>query len=236
MKGTMAKLKALKNQPHLQSSLQFIKIHGVGPSTAKELAKKGFKNIDDLRKRGLGELTPIQRIGLSRFEDLQERIPRSEATVSSCISYSLIVILFIPMFWRPVSIRFYLVLSNSVCLCVSIFNCLRISLIFSIFPPFLPPLPAISKEILNAVKREADIMVPGSECIVGGSYRRGKESCGDVDVLIFPPIGQEHVAIISAIHHQLKEKGFLTDDLTMSTESDSFEGGKVCFVLWSSGL
>ena len=30
-------------------------------------------------------------------------------------------------------------------------------------------------------------LLPGIQCVVAGSYRRGAETCGDVDILFAPP-------------------------------------------------
>jgi DNA polymerase/3'-5' exonuclease PolX len=53
-------------------------IYGVGPKKAKELVSKGINTIDDLRERQTELLNDIQRVGLKYYEQIQERIPRSE--------------------------------------------------------------------------------------------------------------------------------------------------------------
>ncbi|XP_067003567.2 DNA polymerase lambda isoform X3 [Anabrus simplex] len=68
-------------------------------------------------------------------------------------------------------------------------------------------------ESIFAVVREAALMVePSLKIMLVGSYRRGKEMCGDVDVLI---VKEDNVAkdILTCIITQLKETGFITDDL-----------------------
>ena len=40
-----------------------------------------------------------------------------------------------------------------------------------------------------------------------GSYRRGKATCGDVDVLITHPDGKSHKGVFSKILHSLHESG-----------------------------
>ena len=40
------------------------------------------------------------------------------------------------------------------------------------------------------VKSHVERFCPGSEMIVAGSYRRGAETSGDIDILIFPPPSQ----------------------------------------------
>ena len=45
---------------------------------AKELVDKGINTIDELRERQTELLNDIQRVGLKYYEQIQERIPRSE--------------------------------------------------------------------------------------------------------------------------------------------------------------
>ncbi len=57
------------------------KIYGVGPSKANQLIESGIKSISQLReelKKNSKLLNDKQRIGLKYYEDLLERIPRSE--------------------------------------------------------------------------------------------------------------------------------------------------------------
>ena len=53
-------------------------IYGVGPKKAQELVNAGIKNIDELRFRQNELLNDIQKVGLKYYEQIQERIPRSE--------------------------------------------------------------------------------------------------------------------------------------------------------------
>ena len=48
---------------------------------------------------------------------------------------------------------------------------------------------------------------PGLIEICCGSYRRGKPTCGDVDVLITHPDGKSHKGVFSKILTSLKETG-----------------------------
>ncbi|CAM4488195.1 unnamed protein product [Leuciscus chuanchicus] len=52
-----------------------------------------------------------------------------------------------------------------------------------------------------------------------GSYRRGKTTCGDVDVLITHPDGVSHKGVFSKVLHFLHQSGFLTDDLVSHEEN-----------------
>ena len=53
-------------------------IYGVGPKKAQELVTTGIKTIDELRLREDELLNDIQKVGLKYYEQIQERIPRSE--------------------------------------------------------------------------------------------------------------------------------------------------------------
>ncbi|CAM9648921.1 unnamed protein product [Ectocarpus sp. 8 AP-2014] len=66
-------------------------------------------------------------------------------------------------------------------------------------------------EIEAAVTKVAQSICPGA-C---GSYRRGNSNCGDVDVLIRPPEGQEDSPMFLELIKELTETGFITDRLTM---------------------
>lgn len=53
------------------------KVYGIGPTKAKEFIDKGIKTIEDL-KHNVEKLTSAQKLGLEYYDDIQERIPRSE--------------------------------------------------------------------------------------------------------------------------------------------------------------
>ena len=53
-------------------------IYGVGPKKAQELVDSAVKSIDDLRVRQNELLNDIQKVGLKYYEQIQERIPRTE--------------------------------------------------------------------------------------------------------------------------------------------------------------
>jgi len=56
----------------------FTDVYGIGPKKAKELVDNGFTTIDQLREKQDEVLNTIQRTGLRYYEDIMERIPRSE--------------------------------------------------------------------------------------------------------------------------------------------------------------
>lgn len=53
-------------------------VYGIGPKKAQELVDAGIKTIDELKQRQDELLNDIQRVGLKYYEDIQQRIPRSE--------------------------------------------------------------------------------------------------------------------------------------------------------------
>jgi len=112
-KGRCSRLDRLLQDGKVVAAMSFCKIHGVGPKTAWELAEK-YRSIEELRARGLGDLSHVSRIALPRYEDLVERIPREEVLL-------------------------------------------------------------IEDQIKEAVHQ----LMPGAEITTCGSYRRGKQSCGD---------------------------------------------------------
>ena len=48
---------------------------------------------------------------------------------------------------------------------------------------------------------------PGLICMACGSYRRGKPTCGDVDVLITHPDGKSHRGIFHKVLNKLRDSG-----------------------------
>ncbi|XP_032035564.1 DNA polymerase lambda isoform X3 [Hylobates moloch] len=74
-------------------------------------------------------------------------------------------------------------------------------------------------EIEQTVQKAAQAFNPGLLCVACGSYRRGKATCGDVDVLITHPDGRSHRGIFSRLLDSLRQQGFLTDDLVSQEEN-----------------
>uniref|UniRef100_A0A3B3R725 DNA polymerase n=1 Tax=Paramormyrops kingsleyae TaxID=1676925 RepID=A0A3B3R725_9TELE len=67
--------------------------------------------------------------------------------------------------------------------------------------------------IEKTVKNAAHCLNPGLLAVACGSYRRGKTTCGDVDVLITHPDGKSHRNVFCQLLQNLHQTGFLTDDL-----------------------
>ncbi|CAK6436171.1 unnamed protein product [Pipistrellus nathusii] len=74
-------------------------------------------------------------------------------------------------------------------------------------------------EIEQTVRESAQALSPGLLCVACGSYRRGKATCGDVDVLLTHPDGRSHRGVFSRLLDSLRQRGFLTDDLVSQEEN-----------------
>lgn len=61
-------------------------------------------------------------------------------------------------------------------------------------------------------------MLPGVESVVAGSYRRGQQDSGDIDILLVPPVEVECFDILGSLLPLLTDCGFLTDHLTMPSK------------------
>jgi DNA ligase (NAD+) len=72
--GTLRLFEREKDKPEYILS----EIYGVGPKKAKDLVEKGITTIVQLRERQDELLNDVQKAGLKYYEDILERIPRSE--------------------------------------------------------------------------------------------------------------------------------------------------------------
>ena len=61
--------------------------------------------------------------------------------------------------------------------------------------------------MIYQVKEAAESLQEGIIAQACGSYRRGKATCGDVDVLVTHPDGKSHKGIFSKLLEKLKEEG-----------------------------
>ncbi|KAF9312135.1 hypothetical protein BG003_006609, partial [Podila horticola] len=69
---------------------------------------------------------------------------------------------------------------------------------------------------------------PDIQSQVTGSYRRGQPDCGDVDIVVARPNinrGEELYQIMEHILHNLKNQGFLVDDLSVPYYDESMADG-----------
>ncbi|OMO50383.1 hypothetical protein COLO4_38096 [Corchorus olitorius] len=76
------------------------------------------------------------------------------------------------------------------------------------------------QEMESLLQKVAESIVPGVVVVCGGSYRRGKASCGDLDIVITHPDGKSHKGFLQKYVKHLKEMKFLREDLVFSTHSE----------------
>ncbi|KAG0513632.1 hypothetical protein BDA96_10G118800 [Sorghum bicolor] len=74
-------------------------------------------------------------------------------------------------------------------------------------------------EMEELLKDVGTDILPGVIIVCGGSYRRGKASCGDMDIIITHPDGESHVGFLPKFVQRLKEINFLREDLIFSIHS-----------------
>ncbi|XP_052223780.1 DNA polymerase lambda-like [Dreissena polymorpha] len=85
---------------------------------------------------------------------------------------------------------------------------------------FLDRMPrAEAAEIEKVVVEAAESLQEGVLAQACGSYRRGKATCGDVDVLVTHPDGKSHRGLFGKLLAKLKKDGFLTDDLVTAEDN-----------------
>ena len=83
-------------------------------------------------------------------------------------------------------------------------------------------------QIEEVVKNAALEINPGLEAFACGSYRRGKPTCGDVDIIVSHPDGKSHGDVMTKLLDSLKSSGFLTDDLTFAENGEHRKYLGVC--------
>lgn len=157
------------------------------PPPRRRRRRAGLRTIDDLR--GWDQLTDVQRIGLKYYNDTCVRIPRAEAR--AVLDFSPFVS------FRRLQASIYLLPAFSS---------------GSRRPPTIPPKSPFQVEEIFAVVRDAAVRCcpAGSapEAEACGSFRRGKESSADVDVLItHRGGGREWETLLAKILAALREQG-----------------------------
>lgn len=79
---------------------------------------------------------------------------------------------------------------------------------------------------MDQVKEIACGIDGGLEVVTCGSYRRGKPTCGDIDILITHPDGRSHRGKLDTFLERGHSCGFLTDDLSVRGGSSGTGSGK----------
>jgi len=79
-----------------------------------------------------------------------------------------------------------------------------------------------ASEIFREIKTIALSLDPKLFVEIMGSYRRGKSTCGDVDVMITrsPDDGRTHAGILPRLLSVLHSTGILTEDLSLSSDAN----------------
>lgn len=76
--GTLKQAEAYNSNSGMQAIEQLLKVHGIGPTKAKDLVQThGIKTLEDL-KNHVDLLNEKQKMGLKYVEDFELRIPRKE--------------------------------------------------------------------------------------------------------------------------------------------------------------
>jgi len=75
-KGRLEILETEKNNP----VNKLCKVYGIGPKRAQQFVDKGYLSLDELRKHP-EELTAAMRLGLKYYDEIEEKIPRSEIEI-----------------------------------------------------------------------------------------------------------------------------------------------------------
>ncbi|XP_059655997.1 DNA polymerase lambda isoform X2 [Cornus florida] len=75
------------------------------------------------------------------------------------------------------------------------------------------------EEMELLLKKAGEDVLPGVSVVCGGSFRRGKASCGDLDIIITHPDGKSHVGFLQKYVKHLKDMKFLREDLVFSIHS-----------------
>jgi DNA polymerase IV len=145
----------------------FMKIYGVGINQAWKWVLQGHRSIDDLLQRV--HLTPSQKLGIEKYDDLQTRIPRKEVS-------------------------------------------------------------ALGEIVKNAAAK----LDPDVQVIIGGSYRRGAETSGDIDCLLTRPgtkASRDLLQFVNRLVSDLTATGFLVAALATPSEKGSASKWHGCCVL-----
>jgi len=86
---------------------------------------------------------------------------------------------------------------------------------------FLDPIPRKEVEDIAAVVHRHAVKVrdEGIQSLIVGGYRRGKEKCGDVDMIVSHPDESQTLNIINDIVASLEDEGWITHTLLLSLHS-----------------
>lgn len=152
----LRRLENANNSPEDLIIQKFLGVYGAGLSQASKWVAQGYRSLEDLLEKA--PLSKQQRIGVERYNDFAQRIPRKEVESHG----------------------------------------------------------AIVRKAVQSVDKDMQV-------IVGGSYRRGALSCGDVDCLITKrgaTLEQIRNVVLAMIVPKLVNNGFLKASLSISSHQD----------------
>jgi DNA polymerase IV len=135
---------------------EFLGVYGAGLPQASKWVAQGYRSLSDLLERA--SLSKPQRIGVERYNDFSQRIPRKEVEAHG----------------------------------------------------------AFVQKAVQAVDRHMQV-------IIGGSYRRGAVTCGDVDCLITKPgasLEQIRTVMLGLVVPRLFNSGFLQASLATASHQE----------------
>ncbi|KAG5604384.1 hypothetical protein H5410_025876 [Solanum commersonii] len=75
------------------------------------------------------------------------------------------------------------------------------------------------EEMERLLQEVGEEILPGVIVVCGGSYRRGKASCGDMDIVCTHPDRKSHKGFLPKFVKRLKDMEFLREDLVFSVHS-----------------
>jgi DNA polymerase IV len=76
--GHIHEVDEINGDPDFKVLETFWNIWGVGPATARELYRKGYRDLDDVVEFHWNNLTRVQQIGVKYYDEFAQRIPRDE--------------------------------------------------------------------------------------------------------------------------------------------------------------
>ncbi|KAI8813784.1 hypothetical protein BJ742DRAFT_787461 [Cladochytrium replicatum] len=146
--GRIEEAETIKLSESFQVRSIFSSIYGVGPKTASEWYRKGYRTISDLHDFESDRMSHTQRQGLLLYPDFSQKMSRVDVD-----------------------------------------------------------------ELLWVLRTCLDAIDPGLEMTPVGGYRRGKELCGDLDVVIGDPNRASVDGLLSKIVDELKRGGLVNEIL-----------------------
>ena len=89
------------------------------------------------------------------------------------------------------------------------------------YDEFLDPIPRAEVELIGDIIHRHAVKVRDKDVqsLIVGGYRRGKEACGDVDMIVSHPDEKQTLDIVTDIVASLEEEGWITHTLLLSTHS-----------------